>query len=145
MSCIQNPNGSDLDKSSQQCEETVKQSVIKTLMVLDGMNHALDHQEKSMVARAKNLDRKTRETFIKMNPKVIKPKDSDIVGKKAKMEVAEFENDDACNNHPLVTLRLRAHQILTRAFVFLRKFHNLELNLDDQTLGPQMRPRSLSI
>ena len=114
----------------------MKQSAIKTLMVLDSMDHALDHQEKCMEARAKTLDRKTRETFFKMNPKVIKPKDS--------IEVTAVENDDGCDNHSRLTLWLRARQILTRAFVFLR-FHNLELNLDHQTLGPQMRPRSRSI
>ena len=76
-----------MEESSQQYEETVKQSAIKTLMVLDSMDHALDHQEKCMEARAKTLDRKSRETFLKMNPKVIKPKDS--------IEVTAVENDDA--------------------------------------------------
>ena len=101
------------------------------------MNHALNHHHDCMVARAKTLDRRTRDTFIKVKPKVIKPK----------MEVAEIENDDDCNNNSQITLRMKFRHILTRAYEFLRKSHNLELNLnDDQTLGlPQMRPRSFSI
>ena len=126
MSCIQNPN---LNETTQQCEETVvEQSVMKTLMVLDGMNHALDHQEKTMAARAKTLDRKTRNTFIKMKPKVIQPKIE---------EELELENDNCCETHSRVILRMMFLRILAK---ILR-----ESNMDDQTLGPQMRPRSNSI
>ena len=113
----------------------MKQSAIKTLMVMDSMDHALDHHQKCIEARAKTLDRKARETFFKMNPKVNKPKDS--------VEVVAVENDDGCDNQSRLTLWLRARQILPRTFVFLR-FQNLELNLDHQTLGPHMRRHSLS-
>ena len=81
-----------------------------------------------MVARAKTLDRKTRDTFIKVNPKVIQPKiEEELV----------LENDNCCETHSGVTLRMMFLRILAK---ILR-----ESNMDDQTLGPQMRPRSNSI
>ena len=36
-------------------------------MILDDLNHAMDHHEKNMVSRAGSLNRKSQEMFPKMN------------------------------------------------------------------------------
>ena len=46
---------------------TALQSSLQTLMILDDLNHAMDHHEKNMVSRAGSLNRKSQEMFPKMN------------------------------------------------------------------------------
>ena len=46
---------------------TALQSSLQTLMILDDLNHAMDHHEKNMVSRAGSLNRRSQEMFPKMN------------------------------------------------------------------------------
>ena len=61
-----------MEDKANHCNITALQSSLQTLMILDDLNHAMDHHEKNMVSRAGSLNRKSQEMFPKMNLRAVK-------------------------------------------------------------------------
>ena len=85
---------SDVEDKANHCNITALQSSLQTLMILDDLNHAMDHHEKNMVSRAGSLNRKSQEMFSKMNSKAVQRLSSSTSPTHSSMEDLQSDEED---------------------------------------------------